>query len=87
MRAVLPRLHDLGARGEVDAWEYAYLYDRVALAFEHKPQRYGSQVECVHGAYAPQALEDPAHVDERRRAVGLKQTEAEYVKSVGGACS
>ena len=87
MRAVLPRLRTLAAQDEVDAWEYAYLYDRIALTFDHKPQRYGSQVECVHGAYALQALEDPGHVDERRRAVGLKQTEADYVKSVGDTCT
>ena len=84
MRRVLPRLHDFAVRGEVDAWQYAYLYDRVAMTFEHRPQRYGSQLACVDGVLGPGALEDPAHVNARRREIGLKQTEADYVKQAGG---
>ena len=83
MRAVLPRLRTLAARGEVDRWQYAYLYDRIALTFDHRPQKYGSQLACVGGVLQPGALEDPAHVDRRRRAVGLKQTEAAYVREAG----
>ena len=82
MRSVLPKLRRLAAQGEVDAWEYAYLYDRVALTFDHKPQRYGSQVECSAGVWRPQNLEDPTHVDQRRAAVGLKQTEAAYLEEM-----
>ena len=84
MRSLLPRLQDFAIRGEIDGWQYAYLYDRIAVTFDHKPQRYGSQLACVHGVLEPEALEDPAHVDTRRRAVGLKQTEAEYIKAAGG---
>jgi hypothetical protein len=51
---------------------YAYLYDRVAVG-EHRPQRYGTQ----YGEGKPRAIEDEAHVDERRKAVGLG-TMAEY---------
>ena len=81
MRLALSRMEPLVASGEVDGSSYALLYDRVSLIFDHKPQRYGSQVLCQAGVWVPQNLEDPAHVDERRNAVGLKQTESDYLKS------
>jgi uncharacterized protein DUF6624 len=58
--------------GEVTKSDYAYLYDRVAVA-ENRPQRYGTQ----YGNGKPHPIEDEAHVDERRKAVGLG-TMAEY---------
>jgi hypothetical protein len=58
--------------GEATKVDYAYLDDRVAVA-EHRPQRYGTQYDG--GKPAP--IEDEAHVDERRQAVGLG-TMAEY---------
>ncbi len=54
------------AHGEAAPDEFAYLYDRVALA-EHRLQRYGTQVIGTE----PAPLEDPANVDTRRAAVGL----------------
>jgi hypothetical protein len=84
MRSTLALLGPLAAKGEVDGNDYARLYDRVALEFDHKPQRYGSQLECQSGVWRSRALEDPEHVDERRRAVGLKETEAELLKSRAG---
>lgn len=54
------------ASGDARPANYAYLYDRVAVA-EKRPQRYGTQYS--DGQPAP--LEDPAHVDRRRRSVGL----------------
>jgi hypothetical protein len=58
--------------GEATMADYAYLYDRVAVA-EHRPQRYGTQYK--DGTPAP--IEDAAHVDQRREAIGLG-TMAEY---------
>jgi hypothetical protein len=52
--------------GEVDARDYAYLYDRVAV-HDNRPQRYGTQFKDGY----PNPIEDEAHVDERRAAVGL----------------
>lgn len=46
--------------------DYAYLYDRVAVA-EKRPQRYGTQF--IDGK--PQPIEDEANVDARRKAIGL----------------
>jgi hypothetical protein len=80
MRHTLKLLGPLAAKGQVNGGDYALLFDRMALEFDNKPQRYGSQVRCDHGAWKPISLEDPEHVDERRRAVGMKWTEAEYLK-------
>jgi hypothetical protein len=57
-------------RGEFPRSSYALLYDRVRLA-QGKPQRYGSQMRREANTFQPEALEDPAHVDARRRAMGL----------------
>lgn len=79
MGTTLAKMARLLPTGEVDGGSYALLYDRVSLEFDHKPQRYGSQARCQDGKMVVRDLEDPAHVDERRKAVGLKQTEAEYM--------
>lgn len=79
MHLALARMEPLIASGEVDGPDYALLYDRVAL-MDHKPQRYGSQVLCTAGKWSLAPLEDPDHVDERRRSVGITQSEADYVK-------
>jgi len=57
------------------AWikpDYALLFDKLARA-QHKPQRYGSQIDqCVGGKFAvPDDLEDAAHVDNLRAQMGL----------------
>ena len=88
MRATLAQLGPLAAKGEVDGTDYARMYDRVALEFDHKPQRYGSQLGCHGGVWRPRTLEDPERVDERRKAIGYRQTEAEFLKRrVGWACN
>ena len=70
---VLSLMEPLAKAGEVNAKNFAYLYDRV-----NDPQRYGTQLECSDGVFQPRPLEDPAHVDELRASVGLGP-EAEYV--------
>jgi hypothetical protein len=79
MRATLPKIETMVKLGEADGGQYALLYDRIAVMFENKPQRYGSQMHCVGGKWVPQPLEDPEHLDELRASVGLS-TEAEYVR-------
>jgi hypothetical protein len=73
-KEVLTRMKPLVASGEVAAADYAYLYDRVAVA-EHRPQLYGTQFDGAE----PFPIADAAHVDERRRAIGLSSL-AEYKK-------
>jgi tetratricopeptide (TPR) repeat protein len=50
--------------------DFAYLTDRVRVA-ESKPQLYGTQFYTVEGKLVPRPIEDEAHVDARRAAVGL----------------
>ena len=68
--------------GEIRDQNYALLYDRVSV-YQGRPQRYGTQggmlvIDGVkhHGA---QPIEDVAHVDERRAAIGLGPL-AEYLR-------
>ncbi|HZU37171.1 MAG TPA: DUF6624 domain-containing protein [Gemmataceae bacterium] len=59
-------------RVEVDQQDIAYLTDRVA-AGEGKKQTYGTQLRYEHGKLVPHpAIEDEAHVDRRRTAVGMQ---------------
>ncbi|MBA3503125.1 MAG: hypothetical protein H0T65_22385 [Deltaproteobacteria bacterium] len=61
------------AQGEAQAVEHAYLSDRVAVN-EGKPQRWGTQFDKANKPYP---IEDVAHVDEWRKAIGLS-TLADY---------
>lgn len=76
-RRFVPVLEPLVAKGEVDGQSYGLMYDRLALS-EGRLQRYGSQMLCKNGKLVADKLEDPATVDERRKAMGFKQTLAEY---------
>lgn len=71
----LEKLELAVTQGEAQAVEHAYLYDRVAVN-AGKPQRWGTQVDAKT---KPFPIEDPARVDERRKAIGLP-TMAEYEK-------
>ncbi|TCB97349.1 hypothetical protein E0H26_13615 [Micromonospora zingiberis] len=65
--------------GEAKRSHLAYLTDRVRRA-EGRPQRYGTQFwygPDGTGPLQPQPIEDPQHLDERRRSVGLGPS-AEY---------
>lgn len=68
---VLDLLKPLAASGESDPGNYAYLYDRVAVA-ARRPQRYATQGSCFGpGDWRPDPLEDAAEVDSLREAVGI----------------
>lgn len=69
----LALLEKAAAAGDANPQNYAYLYDRVAVA-EKRPQRYGTQFGPDR---EPQPIEDEANVDARRKAIGLG-TMAEY---------
>lgn len=58
------------ARGSVPAISVAYLTDRV-LVNEGKPQMYGTRFTVVDDQVVPSPIDDEAHVDDRRAAVGL----------------
>jgi hypothetical protein len=78
-REVLALLEPLALQGETDPANFAYLYDRLAMA-DDKPQRYGTQVNCtLDGGVEPVALEDPVAVDRLRASVGLPELELSIV--------
>ena len=74
-RKVLRLMEPMVETGEVNGRNFAYLYDRV-----NEPQRYGTQLMCIEGAFSPRPLADPARVDEFRKSVGLGPL-ADYIKS------
>ena len=76
-RACLILLREAVRQGEAEIGNLAYLEDDIAVA-EKRPQRYGTQ---FMNDETPFPIEDPAHVDERRAAVGLG-TLAEYKKQM-----
>jgi len=84
-KRVLELLEPLVAKGETSPSNFAYLYDRVALA-EDRPQRYGTQGRCVGpGKWEPVEIEDAGKVDARRASVGLGTLE-KYKQSFADIC-
>ena len=77
-RRVLGLMEPMAPTGEVYGYDFAYLFDRVAVA-DHKPQRFGTQGRCVEGEnrWESSEVEDKAGLDERRLQVGLEPM-AEY---------
>ncbi len=78
-RKYLPLLRDAVRRQDAMGSHLAMLEDRVRVA-DGKPQLYGTQLAGKPLAFAP--IEDEAHVDERRRSVGLPPM-AEYARMFG----
>lgn len=68
-------------KGEARKDHVAYLTDRVLVA-RGKKQLYGTQFIQSGDGFGPQPIEDEAHVDDRRKALGLPPL-AEYAKSMG----
>jgi hypothetical protein len=70
-RRGLAILQAAATAGEVPQLQVAMLEDRIRT-FEGRPQRYGTQFDWdENGQLSPLPLEDPEHVDERRRELGL----------------
>jgi Family of unknown function (DUF6624) len=81
MAQCLPLMEQAVSEGEASAKDYAYLLDRVRLR-QGKPQVYGTQfVPGSDGKPVLYPVEDPEHVDERRRAIGLRSM-AEYEREI-----
>jgi hypothetical protein len=75
LRRCLTLMQEAAATGEADPSLVPFLVDRLSL-IERNVQVYGTTI-CRRddGSYGPPQLEDPEHVDERRRAVGLPRLE------------
>ena len=81
-REVLRRLEPLLATDRISGMHYAMLWDRVAVG-DKRLQRYGTQMECKDGKRGAQiGLEDPEHVDARRKEMGMGAWDG-YVASFG----
>lgn len=84
---VLRLMAPLVARHEVTAADYGLLYDRVMLKLRGV-QRYGTQMTCTGGAWAPRPLEDADKVAGYRAQAGMP-TMAENlarIRAEYGAC-
>jgi len=89
-RRFLPVLEPLVATGEIRGLDYAEMFDRLRQSDE-KPQYYGTQVGCRYGTnvWSTGEIEDEAHVDERRAALGIEplaEQMAQYLANPPGFC-
>jgi hypothetical protein len=87
---VLKVLEKLLPQKETSPRNYAYLWDRVAVAGgdpkRTRPQRYGTQGKCLGpGRWEPAPIEEPEKLDERRAKMGL-QPMTEYRAQVVAMC-
>jgi hypothetical protein len=65
LEQLLPQLQQLADAGKIDASPFAMAVDKQLVA-EGKLQRYGSQFMYIGGKISMYAVEDPAHLDDRR---------------------
>lgn len=84
---ILSKLYPLN---ETSRKNYAYLFDRVAVAIEAPEerilQRYATQGSCTGpGNWEPFPTEEPDKIDERRSSMGLN-TLAEYIAMFKSIC-
>ncbi len=66
-RRALELMQPLVEIKEVNPEQFAYLWDRT-----HVPQRFGTQGGCNGTAWVPDVVEDPAQVESRRAAMGMR---------------
>jgi hypothetical protein len=88
LRRALELIEPAALSGAFDGPTYALLYDRVAV-YEDRPQRYGSQGDCVAGRRTLHEIEAPETVDERRAEMGLNPIEeyrAQLIAMYGPDC-
>jgi hypothetical protein len=77
MRQTLRAMEPLLGTPDLDAQQYALLSDRIAVA-DHRSQSFGTQWRCADGAYTLiQPADDERLLNQRRWAIGIKQTVAE----------
>lgn len=72
------------AQNEVDSVNYAFLYDRVQIAWGKK-QRFATQTNTNDYTNTPffQPIEDESNVQQRRKLMGIDQQIKEYAQSSG----
>lgn len=80
LHEVLPLMKQAVDKGELPGASYALSVDRTRIQDGLK-QLYGSQFDTKGDKCEPLPIEDPEHVDERRKEVGL-DTLAEYTRTL-----
>jgi hypothetical protein len=70
LHEMLPLMKAAVDKGDLEGSLYATSFDRVRVQ-DGQPQLYGSQFDTSGDKCQPKPIEDPEHVDERRKAVGL----------------
>jgi len=71
LRRYLPLLQAAAAAGEIPDWQPAYVLDRIRF-FEGRSQVYGTQYDWDEEGFSTLwPVEEPEHVNERRKGVGL----------------
>ncbi len=81
----LPAIEAMADRGEASKSFYAMMYDRIAVA-EGRPQRWGTQMQCVNGRMQPFPTEDPEQLEARRAPMGFRWPDYAGYLANFGAC-
>ena len=68
--SMLPHIANAYNRGELLAWDFAYLFDICCLE-KNQPQKYGTLVKREGQNLVAHPIEDPINLDDRRKAMGL----------------
>jgi Clp amino terminal domain, pathogenicity island component len=84
--SALPAMEQAVANKEALKSNYAYLYDRVMVG-EGKLQHWGTQGTCKDGKAALEPVDDPTHLEDRRRQAGIYPPSIdEYLKFIEPQC-
>jgi hypothetical protein len=81
-RKSLPYFKKAARRGEIPPDDVANLTDIILHDHLHKPQLYGTRFDIEGGRLVLKNVKDPAHLEERRRKLGLMPF-SEYVRELG----
>jgi len=76
--ALWPRL----TVNDTDPENFAYLVDRVAV-HSGRPQSFGTQMECVNGAWVVPEIQDHATLDNRRKRMNLVAYDVQLARTRG----
>lgn len=82
---VLKLLDTLVPTKDASPSDFALLNDRVSVKLSGR-QKFGSQMRCLDGKWAPEPLEDPGNLDKYRAEAGLPDMKA-YIAMFPPSCT
>ena len=83
-KGMLDALRKAVDAGEAVMWNYAYLFDRIAIS-EGRPQRWGTQSRCENKRAILYPIDDASLIEQRRREIGLRSL-AESIEESTRVC-